>query len=59
METAYFRKWWEVQNNATKESVIELLNNGQLEICGGGWSMNDEAAVHYQSTIDQYTQGFR
>lgn len=42
-----------------KKKVIELNQNGQLEIIGGAWSMNDEAAVNYQSTIDQFTYGLR
>lgn len=32
---------------------------GRLEFIGGGWSMNDEGAVHYSSVIDQMTWGFR
>ncbi|RZC32449.1 lysosomal alpha-mannosidase [Asbolus verrucosus] len=59
VETAYFKKWWERQNDAVKQKVIKLVNNGQLEIINGAWSMNDEAAVHYQSTIDQFTLGLR
>ncbi|KAJ8919725.1 hypothetical protein NQ315_006253 [Exocentrus adspersus] len=59
VETAYFHQWWKLQNNATKSQVIELINTGRLEIANGAWSMNDEAAVHYQSTTDQYTLGLR
>ncbi|XP_008200174.3 lysosomal alpha-mannosidase [Tribolium castaneum] len=59
VETAFFKKWWDHQNDLVKRDVIKLVNNGQLEISNGGWSMNDEATVNYQSTIDQYTLGLR
>jgi lysosomal alpha-mannosidase len=59
VETAFFWKWWQHQEDAFKQQVIELVNNGQLEITNGAWSMNDEAASHYHSTIDQFTWGFR
>jgi lysosomal alpha-mannosidase len=58
VETAFFWKWWQHQEDAFKQQVIELVNNGQLEITNGAWSMNDEAASHYHSTIDQFTWGF-
>ncbi|XP_968354.2 lysosomal alpha-mannosidase [Tribolium castaneum] len=59
VETAFFKKWWEQQKDSTKQDVIKLVNNGQFEIINGAWSMNDEANVHYQFTIDQYTLGLR
>lgn len=43
----------------TKKWVKKLINEGRLEIIGGGWSMNDEGAAHYQSTVDQFTLGLR
>jgi lysosomal alpha-mannosidase len=59
VETAFFKLWWSRQNDIIKEAVQNLVNNGQLEFINGAWSMNDEAAVHYQSTIDQFTLGLR
>ncbi|CAB3385076.1 Hypothetical predicted protein [Cloeon dipterum] len=60
VETAYFWKWWsETKKDDLKENVKKLVANGQLELTGGAWSMNDEAVNHYQSTIDQFTWGFR
>ncbi|KAK9693089.1 Glycosyl hydrolases family 38 N-terminal domain [Popillia japonica] len=59
VETAFFHKWWKEQSENRKELVRELVNSGRLEIINGAWSMNDEAAVHYQSIIDQFTLGLR
>jgi lysosomal alpha-mannosidase len=59
VESAFFWKWWQDQNDLVRQDVVDLVNNGQLEIINGAWSMNDEAASHYHSTIDQYTWGFR
>ncbi len=30
---------------------------GRLEFISGGWCMNDEAATHYNSIIDQHSLG--
>ncbi|XP_031833177.1 lysosomal alpha-mannosidase II isoform X1 [Nomia melanderi] len=59
VETAFLWKWWLRQNNETQQNVRNLINEGRLEIIGGGWSMNDEAVTHYHSLIDQYSWGFR
>ncbi|XP_065335492.1 lysosomal alpha-mannosidase-like isoform X2 [Cloeon dipterum] len=60
VETAFFWKWWSSQQNDTLKDVVKkLVSAGQLEFTGGAWSMNDEAVTHYQSTIDQFTWGFR
>ncbi|KAG8221969.1 hypothetical protein J437_LFUL007810, partial [Ladona fulva] len=47
------------QHDTLRHQVKKLINSGQLEIIGGGWSMNDEAVTNYMSTIDQMTWGFR
>ena len=59
MESAFFFKWWDKQNDVMQEVVKSLINEGRLEIIGGAWSMNDEAVTHYQSIIDQFSWGFR
>ncbi|KAF8787519.1 Lysosomal alpha-mannosidase like protein [Argiope bruennichi] len=59
VESAFFSRWWNEQHDSIRHSVKKLVCNGQLEFIGGGWSMNDEAAAHYNSIIDQMTLGLR
>jgi lysosomal alpha-mannosidase len=59
VESAFFSKWWAEQSDNVKEKVKMLVNEGRLEFIGGAWSMNDEAATHYQSIIDQFTLGLK
>ncbi|XP_066147908.1 lysosomal alpha-mannosidase-like [Euwallacea fornicatus] len=59
VETAFFWKWWMQQHDIVKARVRRFVRSGQLEFISGGWCMNDEAATHYQSIIDQMTWGLR
>ncbi|XP_068627375.1 lysosomal alpha-mannosidase-like [Battus philenor] len=57
VETAFFWKWWVRQSEEVQQRVRTLVRQGRLQMVGGAWSMNDEAASHYHSTIDQFTWG--
>jgi len=57
VEMAFFSMWWDAQSNDMKESVRELVKNGQLSFANGGWCMHDEATTHYMGMIDQTTLG--
>ncbi|CAG4980624.1 unnamed protein product [Parnassius apollo] len=57
VETAFFWKWWTRQSDDVRHKVHVLVRQGRLQMVGGAWSMNDEAASHYHSTIDQFTWG--
>uniref|UniRef100_A0A182IWS0 Glycoside hydrolase family 38 N-terminal domain-containing protein n=1 Tax=Anopheles atroparvus TaxID=41427 RepID=A0A182IWS0_ANOAO len=59
VESAFFHKWYTEQTAELQEQVKMLVDEGRLEFIGGAWSMNDEAAVHYQSVVDQFTWGLR
>ena len=59
METVFLWKWIQEQDETKVQLLRDLINQGRLEIIGGGWTMNDEAVTHYQSIIDQFTWGFR
>uniref|UniRef100_A0A1X7VI80 alpha-mannosidase n=1 Tax=Amphimedon queenslandica TaxID=400682 RepID=A0A1X7VI80_AMPQE len=59
VEIAFFVRWWNEQTDDVKQQVHELVKSGQLEFINGGWSMNDEATVHYNGMIDQMSFGLR
>ncbi len=59
METGFFWRWWNEQDDSKKAEVVQLVAEGRLELAGGGWSMNDEAAAHYSSIIDNMALGFK
>jgi lysosomal alpha-mannosidase len=48
VETAFFWQWWKEQGDHLRHQVKQLVSNGQIELLGGGWVMNDEAVTHYQ-----------
>ncbi|XAR51807.1 Alpha-mannosidase [Bertholletia excelsa] len=56
-EMSYLERWWRDASESKKTSLINLIKNGQLEIVGGGWVMNDEANSHYFAIIEQMTEG--
>lgn len=41
-EMSYLERWWKDSSETKRDSFINLVKNGQLEIVGGGWVMNDE-----------------
>lgn len=59
VESEFLHQWWRKQTNAKRAQVRKLVDQGRLEFIGGGWTMNDEAAAHYISIIDQMTLGHR
>ncbi|CAN1153296.1 Alpha-mannosidase 2 [Linum perenne] len=56
-EMSYLEKWWRDASEGKRASFTKLVKNGQLEIVGGGWVMNDEANSHFFSIIEQITEG--
>eukprot|EP01018_Ginkgo_biloba_P022636 Gb_26182 [translate_table: standard] len=56
-EMSYLERWWRDASALDREKLIKLVKNGQLEIVGGGWVMNDEANSHYFAIIEQMMEG--
>lgn len=57
VEMAFFKRWYDKQNDKTKKDVKNLINNGQLEILNAGWSMHDEACPIYEDMINNMMHG--
>lgn len=56
-EMSYLERWWRDATDSKREGFVKLVKNGQLEIVGGGWVMNDEANSHYFAIIEQIMEG--
>lgn len=59
VEIAYFKLWWDEQNDEVRNKTKYLVKRGQLEFINGGWCMNDEATAYYEDIIDQMTLGHK
>ena len=49
--------WWNEQSEETRNTFRQLVQEGRIEIAGGGWSMADEASTHYSAFIDNMAIG--
>ncbi|XP_077217727.1 golgi alpha-mannosidase II [Tasmannia lanceolata] len=56
-EMSYLERWWRDASTSKRNDLTKLVRNGQLEIVGGGWVMNDEANSHYFAIIEQMMEG--
>jgi len=55
----YFKMWWDIQNDQSKDQVRKFLSNGQLNILNGGLSAPDEACTNYDDILDNFMSGHR
>lgn len=42
-----------------KQTILKLLQNGQLELVGGGWISHDETLTNFDGKINNYITGRR
>ena len=57
VEMKYLAMWTRRQTDKTIALVKQLVENGQLELINGGWSMHDEATPTYQDMINNMMKG--
>jgi len=48
-----------MQNETTRETVRNLVQNGRFEFINGGWCVHDEANTNYADIIDQMSLGLK
>ncbi|KAI6220621.1 Alpha-mannosidase [Aphelenchoides fujianensis] len=58
-EMSYLHLWFHKTDESMKEKLLNILHNGQLELCGGAWVMTDEATPYFWATIDNIVEGQR
>lgn len=56
-EIKYFKIWWDMQLEDTKEPVRQMIREGRFDLVSGGWSAPDEATTQYDSIIDNLMIG--
>ena len=57
VEMAFFQKWWLEQTDEVKQNVKMLVDQKRLQFVNAGWSMSDEANVHYEDFINNMKAG--
>lgn len=56
-EVCVLQRWYVAANEELKASFRRVVSNGQLEIVTGGWVMADEALTHYETLLDELSEG--
>jgi len=57
VEVGFFARWWKDLKEGARSVFRRTLAEGRIEFANGGWTMNDEACVYYEDSIDQMTLG--
>ena len=56
-ESAYLSMWL-TEYPEKKQGIKKLINEGRLEIIGGGWTQNDEAMPDFELVVRQMEDGY-
>ena len=53
----YWQLLWSEANTTIRNAIRHVVEQGQLELAGGGWVQTDEAITWVGDTIDMFTLG--
>ena len=53
----YFKRWYEIQNEDTKQRLKLYVQQGRLDLVHGGMVQNDEACTNYAAIIQNMVLG--
>ena len=56
-EIKWIEMWWSSQNETTRANFKKIVQNGQLEFVGAGWSQHDEVTPSYRDMIANTVTG--
>jgi hypothetical protein len=56
-ETKWLSMWWPKQTPAVQSAFQRIIQNGQFEFVGGGWSQNDEVTTHWRDVVENQVLG--
>ena len=54
---AFFKRWWREQTDDMKAQVQKLVDENRLQFANAGFSMSDEATVHYEDFLNNMKAG--
>ena len=57
VEIAFFERWWRNQTDQVRDDIRMLIKENRFVFVNGGWSMSDEATVHYEDFINNMKAG--
>ena len=57
VESYFFERWWYEQSDEVQNNVRLLIKEGRFKFVNGGWSMSDEATVHYEDFLNNMKAG--
>jgi hypothetical protein len=50
VESVFLQRWWQDQNATTRATFKRFVDEGRIELLGGGWTMHDGESGRHPSS---------